>query len=340
MLTAISAIVVFCVIIFVHEFGHFITAKLFKMTVHEFSIGMGPRLFGFSKGGTSYSIRLLPLGGYVRLEGEDGASEDANAFCNKSKFARFVVLASGALMNFLLGFIIFVFIMSQQNGFMSNVIGSVVENSAFSQADIQPGDRIIRMEGKVYTSRVADYSDINLFVYQNGNEPADITFERNGERFTKTIAPVYMESEGRYLYGFSAYVEPKTFTGVFKYAYYNSKFVVKAVVMSLVDLIKGKVPASEMSGPVGIVGEIGNAVKNGLLYLLNLAALISINLGVMNLLPVPALDGGRLFFILIEAIRRKPIPEDKEGMVHTIGFALLIGFMLFITYFDIAKLFA
>ena len=340
MLTAVSAIVVFCVIIFIHEFGHFITAKMFGMTVHEFSIGMGPKVFGFSRGGTDYSVRALPLGGFVRLEGEDGGSEDANAFCNKSRFARFVVLASGALMNFVLGFLIFVFVMSQQAGYRSSVVGEVVSGSAFAEAGVLEGDRIVKMSGDSFSSSVRDYNDITLFVYKNGTNSADITFEREGKRFTASVTPKYSEAEGRYLFGFSPQIEEKTFSGVFKYAYYNSVYVVKAVVLSLTDLIRGMVSVSDMSGPVGIVGEIGNAAKQGLLSLLVLAALISINLGVMNLLPIPALDGGRLLFIIIEIIRRKPIPADKEALVHAAGFALLVGFMLVITFFDISKFFA
>lgn len=340
MVTAISAILIFCIIIFIHEFGHFITAKLFKMTVHEFSIGMGPKIFGFHKGGTDYSLRALPLGGFVRLEGEDGASDDVNAFCNKSRFSRFVVLASGAIMNFVLGFFIFLFIMFSQTGYVSNITGEVMQNSAFAEADVISGDKIIKMSGQGYSSKIKDYNDISLFIYKNGTNSADITFERNGKTFVKTITPKYSEENDRYMFGFSPYIEPKSFGGAFKYAYYNSVYVVKAVILSLTDLIRGLVPASQMSGPVGIVGEIGNAAKNGLMSLLSLAALISINLGVMNLLPIPALDGGRLLFIVIEFIRRKPLPADKEAMVHAIGFAILISFMLIITFFDITKLFA
>lgn len=339
MVTAISAIVVFCVIIFIHEFGHFITAKLFGMTVHEFSIGMGPKLFGFSKGGTDYSLRLLPLGGFVRLEGEDGESDDVNAFCNKSRFARFVVLASGAIMNFVLGFVLFVIIMFQVPGYASNVTGQIVENSAFDKAGILPGDRIVKMSGESYSSRIKDYNDISLFIYKNGTNPSEITFRRDGDTFVREIAPEYSEEAGKHLYGFSPYVEPGSFGGAFRYAYYNSVYVIKAVVISLGDLIRGAVPASDMSGPVGIVGEIGNAARNGILSLMSLAALISLNLGVMNLLPIPALDGGRLLFIIIEFIRRKPLPADKEAMVHAFGFMLLIALMLVITYFDITKLF-
>lgn len=338
MVTVISAILIFCVLIFIHEFGHFITAKLFKMTVHEFSIGMGPTLFAFDKNGTSYSLRAFPIGGFVRLEGEDGQSDDANAFCNKSIIARIAVLASGAFMNFVLGFLIFVFVLSGSSGYASNKIGEIVENSAFYNADVMVGDKIVRMKSDKYSSKIEHYSDILLFNYKSGALPATITFERDGERFVKEITPQFSEPDNRYLYGFKAFIEPKSFFGTIKYSIYQSKYVVKVVTLSLMDLIKGEVSPSEMSGPVGIVNEIGNAAKMGLLSVLNLAALISINLGVMNLLPIPALDGGRLLFVLIEGITRKKIPHEKEAFIHAVGFMILIGFMLIITYFDLSKL--
>lgn len=339
MTTAISAIIIFCLIIFIHELGHFISAKLFGMTVHEFSIGMGPKIFGWTKKGTQYCLRAFPLGGFVKLEGEDGNSDDPGAFCNKGKFARFVVLSSGAIMNFILGFFLFVIIMSFAQGFVTNKIGTVLSDSAFSKADILPGDVIVRMDSDVYSTSVRTYNDITYFSFRNGDNPADITFLRNGEKFIKTITPLFSASENRLLYGFSASVEEKTFVGVIKHSFYQSIFVIKVVVNSFVDLIKGTVPASDISGPVGIVGEIGNAAKNGIFSLINLAALISLNLGVVNLLPLPALDGGRLLFVIIEFIRRKPVPPEKEAMVHGLGFFMLLLFMLFVTFMDISKIF-
>lgn len=338
MLTAVSAIIVFCVIIFIHELGHFVTAKLFGVTVNEFSVGMGPRLGGFRRGGTDYSLRALPLGGYVKLEGEDGESEDTNAFCNKPRYARLIVLAAGAFMNFVLGFLLFAIIMSCAASFATNKVGTVLENSAFADAGIQVGDEIIAMHGDSYSTKVRTYNDITYFMYKNSNNSAEIIFRRDGAEFGVVTAPKYSDENGRYLLGFKPMPEDKTFFGVLKYTWYQSLFVIKVVLFSFVDLIKGSVPASDISGPVGIVGEIGNAARNGILSLINLAALISLNLGVVNLLPLPALDGGRILFVLIEMIRRKPVPPDKEAMVHALGFVLLIGFMLVITFFDISKL--
>ena len=340
MLTLVATIVVFCLIIFIHELGHFVSAKLFGVTVHEFSIGMGPKIWGTNRGGTDYSVRALPVGGYVKLEGEDGASEDKNAFCNKGIFARFVVLASGAFMNFVLGFLLYIFLMSSATGFGSNVVGEVIEGSAFYDCGIESGDVIVRMESDKYSSKIRTFNDISFFTYRNGNDPVTITYVHDGvEKAIVGMVPKYSEEEGRYLYGFKAEVAPKTFGNVIKFAYHQSVFVGKVVVISFADLIRGRAGASDISGPVGIVSEIGNAARAGLANLVNLAALISINLGVINLLPIPALDGGRILFLIYELIRRKPVPADKEAMVHAIGFMILIGFMLIITFFDITKLF-
>lgn len=338
MLTAVYTILVFCLIIAIHEFGHFLIAKLSKMTVHEFSIGMGTKLFGFKKNETEYNFRLFPIGGFVKLEGEDEESDDPNAFGNKSSWKRLAVLAAGAFMNFVLGFVIFVIISSFSSGFSSNIIGSVLKDSAFDKAGVKAGDVIISMEGDNYKSKIYDYNDISYFTYKNGNNAATITFKRDGEIIKKHITPSYLESEKRTLFGFSSEILKPTVPRIIVSAFRQSIFVVKVVVFSFADMIKGNVGVADMSGPVGIVNEIGAAAKNGILNVLYLAALISINLGVVNLLPIPALDGGRIIFVLLELIRRKPIDKNKEGMVHLIGFALLLILMITITYTDIVKL--
>lgn len=338
MLTAIWAILIFCILIFIHEFGHFITAKLTGMTVHEFSIGMGPKLFGFEKGGTAYSLRILPIGGYVKLEGEDGESNDPNAFCNKSALGRFCVLFAGALMNILLGFIIFVIVFSSSKAVVSNKIETVVSGSAFDEAGIKKGDRIISMEGDKYSCKVRSYNDISVFVAMNSSEGASITFERDGNTFEKNIKPMFNKEENRYLYGFSPSVEKLTFSSVMYHAFWQCIFVIKSVFLSIWWLIRGIVPASSMSGPVAIVSEIGNAAKEGWRTVLSFAGLISVNLGVMNLLPIPALDGGRILFLIIEKIRGKKMKPEHEGFINFIFFALLLALMLLVTFSDILKL--
>lgn len=338
MLTALYTILVFCLIIAIHEFGHFVAAKLSKMTVHEFSIGMGTRLFGFKKNETEYNFRLFPIGGFVKLEGEDEESDDPNAFGNKKPWKRLAVLAAGAFMNFVLGFSIFLIISSFSSGFTSNIVGTVIEGSAFENAGIKPGDMIVRMESGSYKTKIHDYNDISYFSYKNGSNEAMITFRRDGETFQKRITPTYLESEKRTLFGFSPKVFEPTPSRIIISAYRQSIFVIKVVISSFADMIRGSVSMSDMSGPVGIVSEIGSAAKNGFLNVLYLAALISINLGVVNLLPLPALDGGRIIFVLIELLRGKPVDKNKEGMVHLVGFALLLILMVTITYTDIIKL--
>lgn len=336
-MTIIWAILIFCVLIFIHEFGHFITAKLSGMTVHEFSIGMGPKLVGFGKK-TKYSLRILPIGGYVKLEGEDGESSDPDAFCNKSAFKRFVVLVSGALMNILLGFIIFVVVFSSSSGMTSNKIGTVLSDSAFENAGIKPGDKIIKISSEKITTGVHTYDDISLSMFINGDDLAEFTFERNGEKFTKKIKPIYNDSEKRVMYGFSPAVDKVNAKNVLYHGFWQCIYVIKSVFLSLIWLITGVIPATEMSGPVAIVGHIGAAAKNGFVNVMYFAGFISVNLGVMNLLPIPALDGGRILFLLIEKIRGKKMNPEREGLINFIFFVLLLVLMLIVTYNDILKL--
>ena len=348
MLTAVYTILVFCLIIAIHEFGHFAVSKLTGMTVHEFSIGMGPKLYTHHGKKTDYSLRLLPIGGYVKLEGEDEASDDVNAFCNKKPWQRLCVLFAGAFMNFVLGFLIFVLIFSCSEGITTNKVGEVVVESAFEDAGILPGDEIVNMEASNGNSAdIHCYNDIQYFISKNEIDSLVVTFKRGKEIFKKTIVPRYDESLKGKIMGFVPLTEKPNFGNVISSSYRQSTFVIKVVLDSFKELFTGKMSFSNFSGPVGIVNEIGNAAKAGmsvsflasLLNVLSLAALISINLGVVNLLPLPALDGGRILFIIIELIRRKPIEKEKEGLFHFIGFVLLIALMISVTFFDIKKLF-
>lgn len=339
LLTAIWAILIFCTLIFIHEFGHFALAKLSGMTVHEFSIGMGPKIIGFKTKLTNYSLRIFPVGGYVKLEGEDGESGDPNAFCNKSAIKRFAVLFAGAFMNILLGFIIFMIIFASTGTTTTNRVGTVMENSAFYDAGIKKDDVIVRMEGEKFSTNTRSYADISSFIAINGTDKAKITFKRGENEFTKVINPKYIEEEKRALFGFTPEAEKITFSNIFYHSFHRCLYVIKTVIFSLWWLVAGIVPVSDMSGPVGIVKEIGNAAKYGWQNVLSLAGLISVNLGVMNLLPIPALDGGRILFLFIEKIRGKKMNPEKEGFVNFIFFAILILLMVVITFGDILKLF-
>ena len=343
MLTFVASVAVFCLLIFIHEFGHFIAAKSVGVTVHEFAIGMGPKIFGFKGKETAYSVRILPIGGYVKLEGEDEDSNSPNALCNKSPLKRFLVLFAGGFMNLLLGFMIFVIIMSNVI-IPTTEIAKVSEGSAFYQAGINPGDKIIRMEGKNYASDIDSYNDITYFEYKNKySNGIDITFETKDGIFKKHIIKTEEindkgEKTGRLIYGFQPKIAPKTALVVLKASVDEFVFMTKLIIMSFVDLFTGNVPAEAVSGPVGIVKEIGSAAKTGFLNLMSLMAMLSVNLGIMNLIPLPALDGGRIFFVVIEMIFRKPVPRDKEAWVHFIGFILLMILMVLITFNDVRRL--
>lgn len=341
MLTVVWTILIFCAIIFIHELGHFIAAKLVGVTVHEFSIGMGPKIWGFTKKDTVYNIRILPVGGYVKLEGEDDDSDDEGALCNKKPWQKFVVLFAGGFMNFVLGFLIFIFIVSN-SVITSNIIDTVHDGFAMKEQGFLPGDKIIAMEAGGKTQKIRSYNDITLFSIKNGETDANITVERNGEKITKYVQ-VRTAEDGRKIFGFSPKILPNTVKNVIVAAFDRSVFVVKLVFLSLWWLVTGKVALSSVSGPVGIVTEINTTVSQGsfigFLNTLSLAGLISINLGVMNLLPLPALDGGRIMFVIVEKIIGHRVSPDKEGIVHFIGFALLMAFMVFVTFSDILKLF-
>ncbi len=335
MQTLISAIVIFMVLVLVHEFGHFITAKLCGVTVHEFAIGMGPAVFKKEYKGTVYSLRCIPIGGYCSMEGEDEESEDKGAFTNKKPWQRLLILVSGATMNLILGFVLMCCIMFSNDAQQINIptIDTVSEQSAAQQSGLQKGDKIV----KINNTDIQTYLELKMELARYKGGSIDIEYLRNGKKYNVALTPT-ADSEGMYYIGFVPKSESLNFGGRVYHAWHHTMLYGKMIIVSLVDLVTGNVGMEAMSGPVGIVTEIGNAAQRGIMDLLSFAALITINLGLFNLLPLPALDGGRVFFILVELVIGKKIPADKEGMVHFIGFALLIVLMLFATWNDIARL--
>lgn len=335
MRTVISAVLVFLVLVLVHELGHFITAKLCKVTVHEFAIGMGPAIFKKKYKETLYSLRLIPIGGYCAMEGEDEESDDEGAFSNKKPWQRLLILVSGGGMNLILGFILICTIMFSPN--MKTVpvpvINSVIEDSAAEEAGLQPGDKIVEING----TNIHIYSELKFELARYKGGSIDVEYIRNGERHETSLTPKKYE-DGMYYIGFEGSVDRPGVGGKLYNAWFTTLLNGKAIVVSLFDLVTGAIGMEAMSGPVGIVSEIGKSAQAGWEDLFALAALITINLGIFNLLPFPALDGGRVLFVLIELVTRKKIPAEKEGMVHFVGFALLIGFMLFATWNDIVRL--
>lgn len=340
--TTIAAILIFAVLIFVHEFGHFITAKLSGIKVNEFALGMGPKLFSFKKGETLYSLRAVPIGGFCAMEGEDENTDDPRAFNNKSPYKRLFVLISGAFMNILLGFILILGISLSADKVVVAEVLEVLENSPAQTAGLLQDDKIIRANGK----RIHISEDLSWEISNNTNENAvlNLTLENNGEKRDVSIAPE--NTDGKLSYGIMLKVKDNSVIESVKKATYKTFFYSEVILDSFVNLVKGEVPLSQVSGPVGIVTQISDVVEEtketgmeGFLRLLSLATLLTINLGVFNLIPLPALDGGRILFVLVEMILRKPVPREKEALVHFIGLLLLLLFSVFIALKDIFMLF-
>lgn len=340
----IIAILIFSVIILFHELGHFLLAKKSGIRVNEFCLGLGPTLFGVQKGETFYSIKLLPFGGACMMEGEDGESDDAGAFGSKSVWARISVVAAGPIFNFIMAFFL-AFILISCIGVDVPVLSGVMEGYSAEKAGMQEGDVIVRLNNKP----IHFYREVSMYTYFHAGEPLRVVYQRDGERYTADIEPTYDEESGRYLLGITNnYAREKgSVLSNLKYSVYEIKYWIWSTLQSLKMLVTGKVSANELSGPVGIVKTIGDtydaSVNDGYFYvflnMLNFSILLSANLGVMNLLPLPALDGGRLVFLIIEAVRRKKINPEKEGMVHFVGIMILMGLMVIVMFNDIRKLF-
>lgn len=383
MITAIVSIAMFFVMISLHEFGHFIVAKILNFKVDEFSIGMGPAILKRKKGETQYSLRILPVGGYCKFEGEDEKDNDnPRAFANQKPWKRLLVLLAGGIFNVVLGFVLFMIVVFSISPVSTNVVDNTVEHSYVEQAGMQPGDKIVAINGK----KVNFYNDIRLYTQNfEKDENAVITVKRDGKKIDFNFKPSERSEEAvytdtgvqvnstingyttekfipysdsvpkddslvgqsqqskSYIIGFYPRQKDINIFNVWGETYNETKFAVKLVYQSFWQMITGKIGIDKMSGPVGIVKEVNNQVNSGkysVVNVINLVALLTINLGVFNLLPIPALDGGRILFVLIEMIRRKPIPPDKEGIVHAVGMLLLLLFILFISFHDIMRLFA
>jgi len=338
LITVLSTALVFGVLIFIHEFGHFITARWCGVGIKEFAIGMGPKLFSWKskKYDTVYGIRALPIGGFVSMVGEDEASDDDSAFCNKPIWKRMAIVLAGPVMNLLLGFLLMTILVFSQNALASTTIAEFTEN-AVSNQHLQVGDKIVAVEGiPVFTGNDAAYEIMN-----QGYEPVDITVIRNGERITiEGITFANFEEAGVTFgdFDFKFYSEPKNPLTLAKHAFWRSLSTVKMVVDSVVSLVTGRYGFEAVSGPVGVAEAVGDAVKNGVANFVYLVTVLSVNLGVFNLIPFPALDGGRFLFLIIEAIRRKPIKKEVEGYINFIGISILFALMIFIMGKDIIQI--
>ncbi len=423
----VIAFLVLSIIIIVHEFGHFIVAKASGVVVTEFSLGMGPRILKFKRKGTMYSIKLFLFGGSCQMLGEDEDNNAEGSFNSKSVWKRMAIVFAGPFFNFILAFVLSIILIGKV-GYDPCVIYSVDEGSAAEEAGLMAGDRIL----KINKTKINFYGDYSLWITENDGDVMNITYERDGQKYTTTLIPKYIDEDvyqmgvlmnqdvptissvssstpaeaagvqsgdkiisingstvtttddvsplvnangdneltlvverdgkeitlnvtpakvhqsyydsGMYMSALREKCGPAETVG---YAFKNVGYWIKAVFKSFKLLFTGRVSANDVSGPVGIVSAIGDVVSesksDGALYvllnLMNWSVMISANLGVMNLLPIPALDGGRLVFLIIEAVRRKPVPREKEGMVHFIGIVLLMVLMVIVMANDIRKLF-
>ena len=341
-MSIVIALLVFSVIILFHEFGHFLLAKLNKITVVEFSLGMGPRLLSFEAGGTRYSWKLLPFGGSCMMLGEDGEEEEEGSFGSKSVWARMSVIAAGPIFNFLLAFIMALFIVGNL-GYDVPVLLNVTEGMPAADAGLQAGDRIVKMNGK----RIHLYREVQNYSMFHQGETVIFQYERDGELHEATVTPEL--TNGSYKYGIGGNINYRQKTNVLEtleYSAYEVYYWIDTTVSSLGLLFKGGVQLDDMSGPVGVVDAIGTTYQEsrdeGAFYvwmnLLNIAILLSANLGVMNLLPIPALDGGRLIFLIVEAIRRRRVEPEMEAKIHFAGLMLLMLLMVVVMFNDVKKL--
>jgi len=382
LVAVILTIVIFLILISLHEFGHFIAAKLSGVSVLEFAIGMGPAIWKKQGKETLYSLRALPIGGYCKLEGEDEDSEKENAFNNQKLWKRFIVISAGAILNLILGFVVFLFVVGMEGSIATTTIKTIDTRAYIDEAGILEGDKIIKINGR----KVNFYRDISYYLSdRKADETVEVSVKRNGEKLDFSVTPslqsekyIYDENgvsvisqvngveeqryiaysdeerenfsqyageereQSRYIIGFSPVVEPVSVKNIFSESYGYTVFVVKMVYDALGDLFTGKTGIEQFSGPVGVATAVDTAVSQKgyeIPNVLLLLAMLTINLGIFNLLPLPALDGGRLVFLVIELVFRKPVPRDKEGIVHAIGMILLLLLAAVILFNDVLKLF-
>lgn len=333
------AILVFGIMIFLHELGHYLAARACKVKVLEFAVGMGPKLFSFTskKTGIVYSLRLLPIGGFTAMQGEDGEDPDPDALVNKPRWQKLCVLFAGSFMNVLSG-VLAMFIYLSLTGQIGSCVVAVFRENSVSDRWLQPGDEIVSIEGR----RMVDYTDVANTILLDGTKPLDITVVRDEDEIV--LEDVQFETDVQD--GIEVGVLDFRFLGVrpsfgvlCKQTVTQSVATVKMIYKTLIDLIGGKYGLKGVSGPVGTVSIISEVAVTGFANILYLFSFISLNLGVMNLLPIPALDGGRILFTLVECIIRRPLNPKFETVVHLVGMVLLLGFMALITVFDVLKLF-
>jgi len=317
--------------------GHFLAARFFHVNVKEFSIGMGPAIFKKKGKSTVYALRAIPIGGYVQLDGEDEESSNPNAFCNQKAWKRFIVISAGAVMNLILGLIVSIWMVSAR-GYVGTTQVLRFEEGAVSSQALQVGDFIYSVNG----TRTRIDNDIVYALLRDDDGFVDMVVLREGEKVHIQVPfqTSVQNGERIIVLDFKVLAEHQTFWNTITYSFGWTVSMVRQVWLSLFDLITGRYGLNQLSGPVGTAQAIGQASTHGLAPLLMMTGFITVNLGIFNLLPLPALDGGRLLFLIIEIIRRRPVPPKYEGYVHAVGLLLMMALMVTVTYQDILRLIA
>lgn len=333
MRTILITILIFAVIIFIHECGHFAAAKLCKVRVNEFALGMGPTLFHFGKGETRYALRLFPIGGFVSMEGEDGGSGDPRAFCNQKVWKRILIVCAGAFMNLVLGFIVVLLMTIPSDRLPSMTVAQFYENASTEATGLQAGDEILRVNGR---SIWVD-SDLIYTLSTDEDGVVDMVVRRDGEKVELSDV-AFTTQDGTIVIDFTVQGVPANLPNVLSYSFRKTASIGRLVWIAVGQLITGQSSINELSGPIGTAQAIGQAASAGLSTVMYLFAFITINVGIFNILPVPALDGGRLIFLLFELITRRRIKPEHEAYVHFAGFVLLILLIIFVSYHDIVNL--
>jgi regulator of sigma E protease len=358
-MSVIITLIIFTVIVVIHEWGHFFIAKRCNILIEEFAVGMGPKLFGIQRGDTLYSVRLFPVGGYCRMADEKVEGSDKIGFNDANVWQRIAVAVAGPVMNFVLALIVLT-VIALCSGIATNTVTGVMDGFPASEVDIQAGDKLVDINGTAIHIR----DELDFYLSEHTGESLNITVKRDGKKHSVNITPRLDEESGRMLIGIkTGYKAPAVNVGLYSsdmlqgqtkasllecvsYGYWDMFFLVKLTATGVVKMLTFHVSMDEISGPIGVTTVVGDAYQSTIKYgvmdtvltMLNLVALLSANLGVINLVPIPALDGGRIFVYLIEIIRRKQLPPEKEGIINLIGFALVMGLGIFIAVHDIIKL--
>lgn len=334
------------IIVFVHEFGHFILAKMNGVYVYEFALGMGPKLCGFKKGETEYNLRAIPIGGFCQLAGEDLDTDDdkkipkEKRLQNKKAWQRFLIMLFGPMNNFILAvLLIFLMALIWGGATMDPVIYEVEKNSACEKAGLKANDKVISINNQ----RIDTSDDISLYLaVASPKKTSKIVVERDNKKVTIKVKPKKVKEDGKetYRYGLSIKnKKTKGFVNAIVYTFRKTVSIFKQMYITLVYLFTGRISLSQLSGPVGIYSVVGQQRSAGLASLIYLTAFLSINVGVINLLPIPAFDGGHILFIIIEKIKGSPVKPELENKIHSIFLILLLILMVIITFNDIMRLF-